>query len=46
MTSLRTTPTADGVVVEMEVLFTVDGADRMWCDAHILHTEAAPPPSM
>ena len=36
---LRATPTADGVVVEMEVHFVDDGEERMWREAHVLHTD-------
>lgn len=37
--SLRETPTADGVAVEVEVHFTLDGEERMWREVHLVHTD-------
>jgi ketosteroid isomerase-like protein len=39
LVSCRVTPTADGVVVETEVHFDHHGEERLWRDAHILHTD-------
>ena len=39
VTGLRTTPTADGLVVELEVRFPQDGEERQWREVHLFHTD-------